>query len=63
MRPVLFMILGLLAFVGIVSVVVVTAVSNDPSPIVIWASLAGTLTALGIVLALEYGGVPQRWLP
>jgi hypothetical protein len=57
---VLFIALGLLAFAGMVVVVAVTAVSNDPSPIAIWSSLAGTLTALGIVLVLEFGGEPRR---
>jgi hypothetical protein len=60
MRTVLFIALGLLAFAGMVVVVAVTAVSNDPSPVVIWSSLAGTLTALGIVLVLEFGGEPRR---
>ena len=56
----LFIALGLLAFAGVVVVVAVTAVSNDPSPVVIWTSLAGTLTALGIVLVLEFGGEARR---
>jgi hypothetical protein len=60
MRTMLFIALGLLAFAGIVVVVAVTAVSNDPSSVVIWTSLAGTLTALGIVLVLEFGGEPRR---
>jgi hypothetical protein len=60
MRPVLFITLGFLAFAGIVSVVVVTAVNNDPSPAVIWTCLTGTLTALVIVLVLEFGGAPRR---
>jgi uncharacterized protein with PQ loop repeat len=60
MRTMMFIALGLFAFAGILVVVVVTAVSNDPSPVVIWASLAGTLTALGIVLVLEFGREPRR---
>ena len=60
MRPVLFIALGLLAFAGIALLVVVTAVNNDPSPAVIWTCLAGTLTALGIVLILEFDAKPRR---
>jgi uncharacterized protein with PQ loop repeat len=60
MRTMMFIALGLFAFAGVLVVVVVTAVSNDPSPVVIWASLAGTLTALSIVLVLEFGGEPRR---
>jgi hypothetical protein len=60
MRLVLFIALGLLAFAGIVSVVVVTAVNNDPSPAVIWTCLAGTLTALGIIFVLEFDAKPRR---
>jgi hypothetical protein len=60
MRPMLFIILGLLAFAGIVVVITVTAIGNDPSPAVIWTSFAGTLAALGIVLFLEFGSEPRR---
>jgi hypothetical protein len=58
MRLVMFIALGFLAFAGIVSMVVVTAMNNDPSPAMIWTCFAGTLTALGIVLILEFD--PKR---
>lgn len=60
MRPPLFIILGLLAFAGIVSMMVVTAMNNDPSPALVWTYLVGTLTALGIVLVLEFDAKPRR---
>lgn len=41
---------------GIGLVVAVTATSDEPSLLVIWAALAGTLAALVIVLVLESSG-------
>jgi RsiW-degrading membrane proteinase PrsW (M82 family) len=52
----LFIALGVLVLLGIGLVVAVTATSDEPSLLVIWAALAGTLAALVIVLVLESSG-------